>query len=145
MNKVSIKHTYITNFRPKSSFKNIPLNKKKRDNLILYCKNFFIFLLLLKNNNDTNFVKTNFFIKKNNQNTVNSLRAPYRHKLARHQFTITRYQINTQSIFLLDQKIKFFKQEEINFFCKNALKLKTLFETNIVYQHKISITFFFFF
>lgn len=101
--------SYITNFQP-SLFKNFSnaklfVNKNKTK---IISKNFFLFLLLLKYNNKKNF-NIKLFIKPTYKKFITLLRAPYRYKLARHQFIMNRYFI------LMSLKMNFNKINTTNY------------------------------
>lgn len=142
--KVNFSINYTTNFKPNifSKFKFLKLFSNKKNNKLLN-KNFFLFLLLIKYFHKNKFFKSNsLFIKPLKKKSLVLLRAPYRHKLARHEFTLLRYNIvytfsiNTNLIYIykLEHLLKIFSS------LKNFYKF---FETNIVYQHKIKFYFYF--
>jgi hypothetical protein len=93
-NKIIFSISYITNFKPQAinEFTNIRLFKFKNKNRIL-CRNFFLFLLLLKYLKKKNNFNNTVFIKPFKKKLYTILRAPYRHKLARHQFSLDRFKI----------------------------------------------------
>ena len=98
--KLKISISYTTNFKPSNFFvlKNYNFFKTKNNNKII-SRNFFLLLLLLKyshnknHNKKENFysLKTTVFVKPFYKNVLTLLRAPYRYKLARHQFMVSRY------------------------------------------------------
>lgn len=119
--KISI--SYTTNFKPADflHFNNLKIFKKKNNNKII-SRNFFLFLILLKytKNNIYN-THTSIFVKPNYKKFITLLRAPYRYKLSRHQFVLSRYyvlltilnkieKIHFNSINDLIFLIKFFKK-----------------------------------
>lgn len=91
-NKLKVSISYITNFKP-SDFNNFKkLNFFKNDNKKkLISRNFFLFLFLIKYINVKNKFNISLFIKPTFKKFITLLRAPYRHKLARHQFIFSRY------------------------------------------------------
>lgn len=147
MNNKNLKITisYTTNFKPANflNFNNYKLFKNKNNSKII-SRNFFLFLLLLKYSNKTNFFNTVVFVKPFYKKILTVLRAPYRHKLSRHQFILSRYSILCVINFNLE-KINFNNISEILYFIKNIKKFYIWFESNIVQQHqsKIFLNFFF--
>jgi hypothetical protein len=93
-NKIIFSISYITNFKPSiiNEFNNLKLFKFKNKNRII-CRNFFLFLLLLKYLKKKNHFNNTLFIKPFKKKLYTILRAPYRHKLTRHQFSIDRFKI----------------------------------------------------
>lgn len=141
--KISI--SYNTNFKPSNflNFKNYKLFNNKNSSKII-SRNFFLFLLLLRYSNKTNLFNTTIFVKPFYKKILTVLRAPYRHKLSRHQFILSRYSVLYTINFNLS-KIIFKNISDVLFFVKNIKKFYTWFESNIVQQHqsKIFINFFF--
>lgn len=144
--KISI--SYTTNFKPANflNFKNYKLFKNK-NNLKIISRNFFLFLLLLKYSNKSDksgFYNITIFIKPFYKKFLTVLRAPYRHKLSRHQFILSRYSI-LYSINFNSDKICFNNISEILYFLKNMKRFYIWFESSIVQQHqsKIFLNFFF--
>lgn len=137
--KVSI--SYTTNFKPANflNFKNYKLFKNKNDSKII-SRNFFLFLLLLKYSNKNNYFNTSIFVKPFYRKILTVLRAPYKNKLSRHQFILSRYSIVYTLKFNL-KKFFFNKVSDISFFLKNIKKFYTWFESNIVQQHQTKIFF----
>lgn len=93
-NELNISISYISNFKPLFLFKhlkqfNLFSIEKKR----IHCKNFFFFIFLLKYYNFNFFKKSSIFIKPIKKKKYTLLRAPYRHKLSRHQFEFSRFYI----------------------------------------------------
>lgn len=99
--------------------------------------------MLLKYKNNF-FYKSTVFVKPTKRKVYTILRSPYRHKLARHQLTLIRYNIN----FSLKIKVETVTQCNNLNNLKNILnslkKLNSWFESNIVYNHKINFSFPFF-
>ena len=137
-----ITNTYLTNFKPRS---NLSISKFvfEEKSETIFCKNFLLFILLLKYSSLENNLDTSFFVKHTKKNVYTSLRSPYRHKLARHQFWVHRYQINANFFFYMKKKINFSNISELFYFFDNLKSLSGWFETNLVYQHKIKIKFYF--
>lgn len=104
-NHINIKTNLITNFKPtiikeikEINFLNFDTNfknKKNNNKNQIYCKNFLFYLLLLKYQKSFIFHKSSVFIKKFKKKVYTILRSPYRHKLARQQIAINRYEINS--------------------------------------------------
>lgn len=136
---------YVTNFQPNSNIETLSkvTNKGVFKNNKIFCKNFIIFIILIKQL----FKKTSpvVFIKPKYSNTYNILRAPYKNKISKHQICLSRYFI------VVSFKLKFnhhFLVDNLNslFFFFNFLKrFYSFFETNISYQHKSIIYFYFYF
>lgn len=92
-NTIKVSMSYITNFKPSNflDFKNMKIFKNKNKNKLI-SRNFFLFLLLLKYTSfNSNFLTVSIFIKPFYKKFITILRAPYRHKLSRHQFILSRY------------------------------------------------------
>jgi hypothetical protein len=115
--KVSI--SYTTNFKPSYflNFKNLKLFKNKNKSKII-SRNFFLFLLLLKYTNNDNNLNTTLFVKPFFKKLLTILRAPYRHKLSRHQFVLNRYSVILNIKFKVSI-MKFSNLSEIIFILKN--------------------------
>lgn len=131
----------ITNFKPKSinPFNNLTHFRKTKNQI--FCKNLFMFLILIKYKKSFFFSKSTIFIKPFKKKIYTILRSPYRHKLARHQIMLNRYNI-VSSIRINVKKpfsISNFKDcvKIFNFF-KN---FNTWFESNILYNHKIKFSY----
>lgn len=141
--KISI--SYITNFKPSdfSNFKNFKILKNNNNNKII-SRNFFLFLLLLKYSNVDDKLNVSIFIKPFFKKFITVLRAPYRHKLSRHQFIMSRYyvlySINMNINYIIIKNIF-----EITYLLKKIKHFYIWFESNIVYQHQVKIFFNFFF
>lgn len=90
-----IKTNLVTNFKPFffENYNNFSFLGKNKNQI--FCKNFFVYLLLLKYKKNHFFSKSSIFVKKYKKKVYTILRAPYRHKLARHQFHLNRYEINS--------------------------------------------------
>lgn len=91
-NNIKMSISYITNFKP-SLFQSLDNTKlfNSKNKIKIVSKNFFLFLLLLKYNNKKNNFNIKLFIKPTYKKFITLLRAPYRYKLARHQFMLNRY------------------------------------------------------
>ena len=119
--KISI--SYTTNFKTSFyvNFKNFKLFRSKTKSKII-SRNFFLFLLLLKYTNENKFyLDTVVFVKPFFKKLLTVLRAPYRHKLSRHQFMLCRYSILFNITFKL-KTLKFNNFSEISIFLKNTKK-----------------------
>lgn len=112
-NNVKISISYITNFQP-SLFKNFNSTQlfSSKNKLKIISKNFFLFLLLLKYNNSKNKFNIKLFIKPNYKKFITLLRAPYRYKLARHQFLVNRFYI-IMSLKINFNKIVIYKHTDV--------------------------------
>jgi len=140
--KIKISMSYITNFKPSnfSNFKDFQLFKKKKSSKII-SRNFFLFLLLLKHSNsNSDILNISIFVKPFFKKFITVLRAPYRHKLSRHQFILSRYSVLcTLNIDIKNVYIK--NVFEITYLLKKLKKFYVWFESNIVYQHQSKIIF----
>lgn len=134
---------YVTNFQPNSNIEKIAkvTNKGVFKNNKIFCKNFIIFIILIKQL----FGKKTptIFIKPSYKNTYNILRAPYKNKISKHQICLSRFFI------VVSFKVRFnmfINIDNLNYlfgvinFLKNFY---SFFETNIIYQHKSILIFFF--
>lgn len=124
MNNKSIKISisYTTNFKPSHflNFNNLSLFKSKNNSKII-SRNFFLFLLLIKYSNNNYYLNTSVFVKPFFKKLITVLRAPYRHKLSRHQFILSRYSI-LYSISIDSTKFFFKNIPELLYFIKNLKK-----------------------
>lgn len=113
INNIKINISYTTNFKPANFlyFNNLKIFRNNNKNKII-SRNFFLFLILLKYSNSNYNTDTSIFVKPRYKKFITLLRAPYRYKLARHQFMFSRYYV------LLTIK---FKLEKL--FFKNTLDL----------------------
>jgi hypothetical protein len=137
--------SYITNFNPSvaSDIKNLQYFNKSKSKNKLISKNFFLFLLLLKycnNNNKKYFINNSLFIKPFFKKLYVILRAPYRHKLSRHQIIINRYYV-VYSMFFYTDDINIKSNEDIIYILNKFKKFYVWFESNIVYQHQVKVFF----
>jgi hypothetical protein len=121
------------------------LNLFKSNKNQIFCRNLFLFLILIKYKNKNLLDKSTVFIKPYKKKIYTILRAPYRHKLSRHQLVLNRYNI-ISSIKMKTNNIFFAK----NF--KNVLEIfnffKTFnmwFESNIIYNHRIKFSYTFYY
>jgi hypothetical protein len=141
LNSISISINYITNFKPSKNFSENYSFYKNKNNIIL-CKHFLIFFYLmkisLKNNADIK-----IFLKPKRRKLETLLRAPYRHKISRHQITISRY--NLVVVFKLNLKKNILCKSitQLTFLIKEITTYFSFFETNICYSHSLKIRFFF--
>jgi hypothetical protein len=122
-NKIIFSIIYITNFQPNiiADFNNIKLFKIKKKNRII-CRNFFLFLLLLKYFKKNNFFNISLFIKPFKKKLFTILRAPYRHKLTRHQLSLNRFKV-TANVQLISTKIVFSNEKSLLSFLSIINKL----------------------
>lgn len=92
--KIKISLSYITNFKPSnfSNFRDFYIFKNKKNKKII-SRNFFLFLLLLKFTGNRDLLNVSVFVKPFFKKFITVLRAPYRHKLSRHQFVLSRYSV----------------------------------------------------
>lgn len=146
MNNIKISLSYTTNFKPSDflNFNSLILFKPsvvKKNNKII-SRNFFLFFLLLKYINIKNLsnINTSVFVKPFFKKLFVVLRAPYRYKLSRHQFVLSRYfivcTINLKSKTAVLNNYNNFV-EFINF----SKKFSVWFESNLVYQHRFKFVF----
>lgn len=144
-NYILLSTDLITNFKPQVFGKFNKMDFLKKNKKQIFCKNFFIFLLLLKFKNNNIFNKSSVFIKPFKKKIYTILRSPYRHKLARHQITLKRYQVRSTV------KINVKNDIIMNNF-KNLIDLVKLlnnysnwFESNLVFNHKCKFLFNFYY
>lgn len=117
--------SYITNFKPQileiSNNELFVFQKLKKNNHI-FCRNFFLFFLYLKYCYCNKIIQNiSIFVKPFYKNTFTILRAPYRYKLGRYQYSLSRYfilcsfEFSTQNLFFenIFNLVSFFK------LCKN--------------------------
>ena len=141
MNYIYFSTNLTTNFKPKhiNHFNNLNFFKQTKNQI--FCKNLFMFLVLIKYKNKNFFKKSTIFIKPYKKKIYTILRSPYRHKLARHQIVLNRY--NIISAIHIKTKKSFLTN---NF--KNVIKIfnffKTFnnwFESNIAYNYKTKLSY----
>lgn len=141
MSSVKFSLNFVTNFKPnKPNFnnKNNLIFKFKNKNEIIN-KNFFFFIGSMQFfQQQNNFKKSSVFIKKYTKKVLTILRAPYRHKLSRHQLVLERYYIIQNLNYKLNSNIYIYKNTELLELIKVFKKLYIFFETNLVYQHKMN-------
>ena len=115
--KFNISISYITNFKPADFlfFNDVKIFKKNKTKII--SRNFFLFLLLLKYSNNSQAINISIFVKPSYNKFITLLRAPYRYKLSRHQFLVSRYSILMNISTNID-KIYFNDIEDLIFFIK---------------------------
>ena len=138
---IRISLSYTTNFKPAHflNFKNLQLFKLHTNKNKIISRNFFLFLLLLKYvNKDNTLLNTSIFVKPFFKKFITLLRAPYRHKLSRHQFIMSRYSI-LYSLSLNFNNIFIKNHSELIFLLKTIKKFYVWFESNIVYQHQAKV------
>jgi hypothetical protein len=142
--QIKINLKYVTNFTPNLFFKTAGIRINKFNNKFekINCKNFFLFFIILKNMFKNN--KVSFFVKPKKSPIQNILRAPYKNKKSKHQLTFSRYYFNVSVIFVL-KKINFFKNtNQLIYLTDELKKFYSFFESNICFQHKSTILFFFY-
>lgn len=153
MKKPPTNITYLfnltTNFKPQDLEKfnntNIFINKNKNHNKRIICRNFFLFILLIKYNKNKIFSKSSFFIKPLKRNLQTILRAPYRHKLTRHQLTLIRYNIICKIVLNTKRLIKIKKFKDLLKIVKTLNSYNNWIESNIISNNKIKFYFNFFY
>lgn len=126
---IYISSNLITNFKPYTS---ININKIKKNDKQIYCKNFLMYLILLKYKNNI-FIKSNIHIKKYKKKIYTILRSPYRHKLARHQIALNRYNINFSTYIKINSDLKIKNFKKLLSFLKILKNFSNLFESNLIY------------
>lgn len=102
-----------------------------------------MFLLLIKYKKKTFFDKSSIFIKPYKRKIYTILRSPYRHKLARHQIILNRYNI-ISSIRLVAKNV--FLTKNFNNLIKIFSffkKFNIWFESNLIFNYKIKFSFLF--
>lgn len=146
--KLKIKFFYISNFKPTLYSEYLvgktfyfPKLRNKMGQVI--CRNYFLFMIFLKffYNKETVF-KNALFIKPIKNQVLTVLRAPYKNKLGRHQYGFSRYKIDCTFDFNIKQ-FRFNSHTELFYLLKFNKKFYQNFESNICYQHKVVISFFF--
>lgn len=151
-NFIYVKTNLITNFKPNTLiffkqlefFKNEEnLNNKYKNTNRIYCKNFLLFILLLKYNNNFIYENSSIHIKKFKKKVFTILKSPYRHKLARHQISINRYEICSSICIPLNSQIVFFNWDKFFKFFNYIKTFNNIFESNIIYINSIKIKFYF--
>lgn len=140
-NKIKFSLNFITNFKPnKTNFKNnnnLIFYKNKNNKIVN--NNFFLFMQSMNFfQQQNNFKKSSIFVKKHKKKILTILRAPYRHKLSRHQLILERFFIIQQLEFNLKSNIIIYNSNELFELIKTFRKLYSYFETNLVYQHKMN-------
>jgi hypothetical protein len=121
--KLRISISYITNFKPAYflNFNKLQLFKSNKNKKII-SRNFFLFLLLLKYvDKNNNLLNTSIFVKPFFKKLLTVLRAPYRHKLSRHQFVLNRFSV-LYTIKVDLNKITFNNGHEIELFLNRIKK-----------------------
>jgi hypothetical protein len=137
--KISLK--YITNFNPNFLIKPSNLNKNSNSVGKINCKNFILFILLIKTIFKNEKIK--FFVNPKKSSIYNILRAPYKNKMSKHQLTFNRFYFNISILLNLKKEVVFKNLRsvyEFLFFLKNFY---SFFESNVCFQHKSKINFFF--
>lgn len=143
---------YFSNFPIKSNFI-LPRGANNLSNRkVVYnsaekkiCKNFFLLILFIKYltlksiQKNNFFVSYKFFIKPNQQNIFNYLRAPYKNKLARNQLYIPRYKFSLQITISTLTKIFFNSNTHYNIVLNFLKKYLIGVSSNIFYINKIKI------
>lgn len=86
-----------------------------------------------------NFKKSSIFIKKHKKKILTILRAPYRHKLSRHQLILERFFVIQKLEYKLKLNIMICNNTQLTELLKTFRKLYSYFETNLVYQHRMNL------
>jgi len=141
-NFLKINFNFITNFSPSLKIKSEIYLKKIKTKNKTNCKHFILFTLILKNIFKKN--KISIFIKPKKFKIFNILRAPYKNKNSKHQITFSRFFLNVSIKIFLKNIINFINIYKITFFLNNLKKYYSFFESNICFQHKSKICFFFY-
>jgi hypothetical protein len=135
---------YVTNFQPNSNIETITKvnNKGVVKNNKIFCKNFIIFIILIrrlfKKKTPTVFIKPTY------KNTYNILRAPYKNKISKHQICLSRFFIVVSFKLKFSNKLNLSNLASVFFLVKFLKKFYSFFETNISYQHKSILSFYFY-
>jgi hypothetical protein len=144
LNNLNISINYITNFKPSNHIsENFTFSYKNKKNIII-CKNFLAFMYLInhlqkKNNN----IKV--FLKPTSSSLETLLRAPYRHKISRHQITFSRYYFVISFKVPLKFNVFINNFDQLFFLIKELKNYFVFFETNICYTHSCKIRFNFYY
>ena len=143
MNKLKLSLQYVTNFQPNSNIELLTkvTNKGIFKNNKIFCKNFIIFIILLRRMMKTS--TPTVFIKPTYKNTYNILRAPYKNKISKHQICLSRFYMNVSFNLQLTDFLLFKNIGAVLFFLKKLKNFYSFFETNISYQHRSVIIFYF--
>lgn len=143
MSNLNISINYITNFKPSNQIsENFTFSYKNKKNIIL-CKNFLIFMYLINHlQKKKNNIK--IFLKPTSFSLETLLRAPYRHKISRHQITFSRYYFVISIKVPFNRNINIANLNQLFFFIKELKNYFIFFETNICYTHSCKIRFNFF-
>lgn len=91
-----------------------------------------MFLILLKFNKNI-FIKSNVHIKKYKKKVYTILRSPYRHKLARHQISLNRYNINFSTSIKIKNDLKIKNFNNLIKLLKFLKNFNNFFESNLIY------------
>lgn len=84
------------------------------------------------------------FLKPTSFSLETLLRAPYRHKISRHQITFSRYYFVISIKVPFNRNINIANLNQLFFFIKELKNYFIFFETNICYTHSCKIRFNFF-
>jgi hypothetical protein len=83
------------------------------------------------------------FIKPTYKNTYNILRAPYKNKISKHQICLSRFFLNISFNLFLNEFLFLKNTNSLFFFLKKLKNFYSFFETNISYQHRSIIIFYY--
>lgn len=140
MKNINVCITYLTNFKPSKNIQaNFSFSYKNKQNTIL-CKNFIVFFYLVK------FVlakksSIKIFLKPKKNKIETLLRPPYRHKISRHQITLSRYYFLIKFSLPLVSQLELSNPDQVTFLISELKKYFSFFESNICYTHNIKLQF----
>lgn len=137
MNKINISINYITNFKPSKNFSEGYTFLKNKNNIIL-CKHFIVFFYLMKFILKKN-SSLRIFFKPRRRKIETLLRPPYRHKISRHQITLSRYLLVVSFYTKLNNAVCLSNNNQLFFIISEISKSFNFFETNICYTNSIKI------
>jgi len=134
---------YVTNFQPNSNIETLTktTNKGVFKNNKIFCKNFIIFVVLLRRMLKTS--TPTVFVKPTYKNTYNILRAPYKNKISKHQICLSRFYMNISFKIRFNEFIFLNNIDSLFFIVKRLKNFYSFFETNISYQHRSILMFYF--
>lgn len=141
---LTITFVFNSNFKLNNLNLNTQLNFANKSKI--YCKNFFIIIFLLKHyyNNTKNLKNTvNCFILPKKIKKFTILNAPFRDKISKKHFSLTRYSFIVKLTFSLVENLSF-SEKSLIMFIEFFYKIKW-FESNICSLHKITINFNFYY
>lgn len=137
MNKISFSIHYVTNFKPSRNFNDSYSFFNNKNNIVL-CKHFIVFFYLIKFILKKN-TSVKIFFKPTRNKIETILRPPYRHKISRHQITLSRYFLTVSFFTKLNKHIVVSNTTQIITLTNEITKHFSFFETNICYTHSVRV------